>query len=303
MQQIGSPLERPESHVAWTAPSVHGAREEWLLDQQIRNLSPVTVAWYREKTEPLLRYIEPTAPVTTLQREDVRRLLADIQARGCKPSTVHAAHRALRVFINWCVEEQGLAMDIRLVKMRPPLVPDSEHVEVFTGEELARLEDYFKPSLRDTLLQSLLLRTGIRLAELVNLKLEDRPPQTDQLHILGKGRRLRVVPMSARLMKDWLRYIDRDRGKAPGKVIALERQGVRAVFRRAAVATKVHVTPHKYRHSFATAFCRRAIEKGEQVDLERLRIVLGHRTYALLPRYIHLAKSDVVKDWDRIAPF
>ena len=302
VQSGGNILATGPSHRALGVPSIHGAREEWLLDQQIRGLSPITLAWYRDKTEPLLRYVDPTAPVVSLQREDVRRLLADIQARGRKAKTVHAAHRACKVFINWCVEEQGFAMDIRLVKMRPPVVPDAERFEVYTADELLRLEAYFRPSLRDTLVMSLLLRTGIRLAELTGLQLADRLPP-DQLRVFGKGRKERTVPMSIRLQKDWLRYVERERGKEPGPIFPLKRDGIRALLRRAGRATQAHVTPHKFRHSFATAFCRKAIEEGREVDLERLRLVLGHTTYALLPRYVHLAKSDLVKGWERVAPY
>src|SRR6184192_4071941 len=108
-----SPVRLSQSHVvsAGRVPSLHGALEEWLLDRQaIRNLSPLSVTWYREHTRTLLPLVGPQEPVTAIAYEHVRRVLADTRARGCKDSTVHADFRAIKAFARWCAR-QGWAMD------------------------------------------------------------------------------------------------------------------------------------------------------------------------------------------------
>jgi site-specific recombinase XerD len=293
-------------------PTVHGGLEEWLLDRQaFRNVSVRTIAWYRERTRYLLEITGPEMPVTEISLEHVRRMLADGRARGNVDETVHGLFRATKAFVRWCLR-QGWPMDQRLIWMEAPIVGAEDEVEIFTPADVAALQKHWNADLRNLLMLNLLLGTGIRLSELVGLRLEDR--HQDQIEVrweTAKGRKTRWPPLSSRLQRDWIRYVERVRPPVAGEPQLLLRAdgkrltkwGVENAFQKLGAAVRVHANPHKFRHTFATWFIRRHIEEGIPWDPERLRLIMGHKSYRLFPRYVHLAKSDLVMGWDRVAPY
>lgn len=294
-------------------PTVQGAVDEWLLDRQgFKNLSKQTIHWYRERIRYLVQLVGPERVVTDVELEDVRRLLVDSRTRGNADVTVDSLFRAARAFTRWCFR-QGWPMDVRLLWMEPPIIGGEREVEIFTADQVRQLQEVWADNLRNLFMCNLLLGTGIRLSELVGLQVDDR--HQDQIEVrwqTSKGRKTRWPPLSTRLQRDWLRYVERDRPPVGGEKQLLLRAdgkrltkwGVEKAFDTLEARTRVHCNPHRFRHTFATWYCRKHFEEGLPLDLERLRLILGHEGYDLLPVYVHLARQDVlVKDWDRVAPY
>jgi len=294
-------------------PSLFGAVEEWLLDRQaLRNLSPKTIDWYRKRIQPLLDLVGRDTPLDALTVEHVRRMQLAARERGNASTTVKDDYGVIRAFTRWCFR-QGWQLDPRLLLMEPPLVENEGVVEIYRPAEVAQLQRLFAGSLRNSLIHGLLLGTGIRLSELLGLQLEDR--QMNQVEVrwsTSKGRQTRWPPLSSRLQRDWVRYVHRERPRLPGVSTlflrsdgsVLRAHGVQTLLRRVGEQTGVHVHPHKYRHTFATWYIRKHLEEGKAFNPEQLRLILGHRSYALFPRYVHLAQQDMlVKGWDQVAPY
>jgi integrase len=154
----------------------------------------------------------------------------------------------------------------------------------------------------------ILLGTGMRVSELCALTVDDFEDDGDHSFLKvrrGKGAKFRRVPVSHRLRREILRYLNHVRpaasrsenllvlsGGQPVKVETCSRQLNRAGH---VVAFRVHA--HKFRHTFATTYLRNS------GDIERLRKILGHTTYAMVMRYVHLDASDLDVDFDDRSAF
>jgi len=153
----------------------------------------------------------------------------------------------------------------------------------------------------------ILLGTGMRVGELCALCVDDIEDEGEAAFFKikrGKGAKFRRVPISRRLRRELVRYLNRIRPpssapqlllRADGKPVRVETvtELLKRVNRR--VGFRVHA--HKFRHTFATEYLRQG---GE---IERLRRILGHTTYAMVMRYVHLDKGDLYRDFDQRSPF
>ncbi len=147
----------------------------------------------------------------------------------------------------------------------------------------------------------------MRLSELCGLVVEDFEDDGESAFLKvrhGKGAKFRRVPVSSRLRRDLVRYLNRWRPDSPHHNLLLraDAQPVRVVsmaelFRRLGVKVGFGVRAHRFRHTFATEYLRQG---GE---IERLRRILGHTTYVMVMRYVHLDKGDLGRDFDLRSPF
>ena len=120
----------------------------------------------------------------------------------------------------------------------------------------------------------------------------------------GKGAKFRRVPVSFRLRRDLVRWINHDRphcrhqrlltmrGSDPVSVGAVTRMLARLGDR---VGVRVHA--HRFRHTFATEYLR------NNGSMERLHKILGHSSYQMVMRYVHLNKGDLARDFDERSPY
>ena len=153
----------------------------------------------------------------------------------------------------------------------------------------------------------ILLGTGMRVGELCNLRVEDFEDDGQAAFLKiqrGKGAKFRRVPVSQRLRRELVRYLNRVRPDIPAERLLLRRDGrgievatVTDLFQRMRRRLGFPVRAHKFRHTFATEYLRLG------GDIERLRRILGHTTYVMVMRYVHLDKGDLAVDFDIRAPF
>lgn len=139
----------------------------------------------------------------------------------------------------------------------------------------------------------MMLDTGIRSGELCGLKVINLSP--DQIKVFGKGSKERKIPISELTYKAVLRYWGDERTETPttGTVFVNEAgkpfrpDGLHEVLRRIGVRAKVHLHPHRMRHTFAISFLR------NQGNIYVLQKILGHTTLDMVKRYLKLAESDI----------
>jgi integrase/recombinase XerD len=149
---------------------------------------------------------------------------------------------------------------------------------------------------RDRALLELLYATGMRVSELVNLKVEDLNLDSGFLKCLGKGGKERIIPVG----RDAREAIERYLGKRPaskkiGKTLfvglkqteRLTRQAVWQLIRRYAKKARIRkkITPHTFRHSFATHL----LEGG--ADLRVVQELLGHADISTTQIYTHISRD------------
>jgi len=217
---------------------------------------------------------------------------------------VHGCFETLKAFANWAAHE-GYPIDPAVLPARAPKVPQQE-METYTEAQIGAILRA-APEGWPRMAILILLRTGMRVSELSTLSLEDVEDEGDAafLKIMrGKGGKFRRVPASRRLRRELIRYLNRMRRDTPAREVLVRSDGrpvrvetVVELFQRLRKKVGFRVHAHKFRHKFATEYLRQG---GE---IERLRRILGHTTYVMVMRYVHLDKGDLGRDFDLRSPF
>jgi len=206
----------------------------------------------------------------------------------------------LRGFYKFMVQEKEIHHDsvklIDLPKMSMKL-PDVLSVEEIRS--LLNAPDSAKPAgIRDAAMLELLYAAGLRVTELVNLKIQDVNLDGGFVRVFGKGGKERIVPIGVYAKEKIIFYIKNTRGaliknfSSPYLFTAragkpMTRQGFWKLLRRYAGITGLNkkVTPHSLRHSFASHL----LEGG--ADLRAVQVMLGHVDIATTQIYTHVARE------------
>jgi site-specific recombinase XerD len=304
-----APRRRAAGPVGW-----EDAVEQFLAAKESENLSPSTLANYRQhlispRSDTFRRDHGIEGP-GDLTAEHLRLYQRELLAAGVSPALTHAYHRVWKNFYRYCIE-RGFASDADVLTVRAPKLPQVEP-EAFTLTEEARLLAAARPG-RDRLLVEFMLRTGLRLSEVVNVRISDVVDGPDGAYVRvrqGKGAKDRVVPLDTanhKLSAKIRAYIRSGRAEAGtdhlflstrradggGDYEPLTARGLQIFLYRLGRQTGIHIHPHKFRHTFAT----RALSAG--VDVMALQRVLGHTTLAMVSRYVHYQKDDLLLAWKR----
>ncbi len=215
----------------------------------------------------------------------------------------------LRSFFTFAYDEHLLPNNYEHLLNNPKLplrLPD-----VLTFEEVARLIETpdlaTKLGFRDRTMLELLYAAGLRVSELTHLHPLDFDPQTEILHIWGKGSKERMVPLHSTAAHFLTTYLESRRAaftpkedfiflNRSGK--RLSRQGVWKLIKRHAVNAGItkNLSPHTMRHSFATHL----LEGG--ADLRTLQILLGHADINATEIYTHVETRRIVDLHQRYHP-
>lgn len=267
-----------------------------------RNLADNSVQAYLRDLEHLRRYVEPMGiepQEVTLQH--LQGFLKELNDTGIAISTQCRIISGLRTFYRMLVIEDVLPENpAALLEMpnRPKHLPD-----VLTDEDVEALQTTFDLSLpgpaRNYVIVEVLYGCGLRVSELVNLKLSNIYFDEEMLQVIGKGNKERWVPINAHALKLLHNYIFTIRSQLtpqPGeeKYVFLNLRGRHlsrvAVFQFIKEAVekagiRKNVSPHSLRHSFATEL----VQNG--ADLRAVQEMLGHESLSTTEIYTHLTRQ------------
>jgi len=207
---------------------------------------------------------------------------------------------SIRGLYRFGVQEKFLKRDPSKLVDLPKLslkLPDVLAVEEIS--QLLKAPDTSKPiGTRDAAMLELLYAAGLRVSELVNLKLQDINLEAGFVRVFGKGSKERVVPIGLPAKSRIESYIETARKAAlknqpsPYLFIAragkpITRQGFWKLLRRYAAKARIHkkISPHSLRHSFATHL----LEGG--ADLRAVQVMLGHVDISTTQIYTHVTRK------------
>ena len=256
-----------------------------------KHYSDNTISAYNNDLRQFSDYLKSTqggiADATAVTPDIVQAYVDELQhgPNAYAPSTVARKIAAVKSFFSWLVNKGVIVTDPAL-RLTSPTV--KKHVpKTLSPAEIERLlaapaRGGGAKSLRDRALLELLYATGMRVTEVVNLKLEDVDWITGLVTCPGKEDRRRRIPLGA-ASEAVTEYLDQGRPNfaredAPSTLFLnhrgqkLTRQGVWLILKESADAAGLDgdVTPHTLRHSFA----RHKLRAGE--DLRRVQELLGH---------------------------
>lgn len=267
-----------------------------------KGLSKATLESY---SRDLLRYAAFLARCgrPTVSEADtplILKHLIELRAQGLGTRSRARHLVSLRGFYRFLAQENVLSADpsklIDLPKVQLTL-PD-----VLSVEEVRRLlnapQSRNPQGIRDAAMLEVLYAAGLRVSELVGLKLQDVHLDAGFVRVMGKGSKERVVPIGQYAREKLLFYLGNGRNlllknrASPFLFIAragrpITRQGFWKLLRRYAEAAGLakNITPHSLRHSFATHL----LEGG--ADLRAVQVMLGHADIATTQIYTHVAND------------
>ena len=292
---------------------------------QKKDRSAYTVSGYVRDLQTFFGWLQaqtgkeiPPGEVTVF---DVKRYRDELEDARKKPATVNRALSALRQFFEWMVAQGHMASSpaasvkqIR-VKRRMPKSLSKQEVYLLQRTAAARrqlaesqanndgeTEVLTVPAVRiarrDEAILTLILYTGIRVGELVDLRLSDVEigERSGRVKITGKGRKYREVPLhvSARhALEDWLTVRPDDEETDHffvGKGGSMTPRGVQQRLAKIGDVAGVKVTPHILRHTFATRLLREA-----KVDIVTTSNLMGHENITTTTIYTQPTEADLEK--------
>ena len=288
--------------------------------------SPKTITWYSSNLNRFHRYLKARHLSESigelniiLLREYLIYLLKQpkfanhpytpAESELLSSSSVHGHVRTLRAFFSWLVREGFIDSNIGK-DLKPPKTA-KKVISTLSDEEITTILKYFNSNnwaeMRNKTIFMILIDSGLRIGELVNLRMEDIHLDEGFLKVVGKGNKERIVPIGSNAQKALQKYLFRYRPKPVNPGVSsvflsirgkpLTVNGAKLVFSRVAKNTgvgKLHA--HLCRHTFATKFL---VNGG---DIFTLQQILGHSTLEMVRHYINLASSHVVIQHQRFSP-
>jgi integrase/recombinase XerC len=274
-----------------------------------RRLSPATVESYQRSVGQLLA-LNPDVALERLQPHHVRRSIAQLHARGLGGRSIARMLSAWRGFFEWLVRQHGYALNPCL-GLRPPKSPKAlpKALSPDMASQLLNAPAEGPAQLRDKAMFELFYSSGLRLAELVGLDVDDMRAmlRESEVMVTGKGSKTRTVPVGAKARDALSAWIGaRSQIARPGAAAlfvgargerisaGVVQQRLAAWARRAGLPQHVH--PHMLRHSFATHVLQ------SSGDLRAVQEMLGHSSISTTQVYTHLDFQYLAKAYDQAHP-
>ncbi len=234
-------------------------------------------------------------PLKKINKIDINQFISHLFKEGLKSSSVNRKISTLKAFYLFLLKKKEIEAspmeDIVMPKQEKYLPVSMSEIEV---EKLLNSPDVnISIERRDKAMIEMLYATGMRVSELVNLKLIDVDIQRSVIKVLGKGSKERLIPYGE-VAGDFLNLYLKDRTKSNIKETFLSNRGTKitrgAFWQRIKIylsreGLKNSISPHTLRHAFATHLLNRG------ADLRTVQILLGHSDLSTTQIYTHIAKQ------------
>lgn len=275
--------------------------DQFLLYLKIeRGLADNTISAYGRDLAVFLNFLEKRSlTLETVQGSDVEKYLRELRKTLSARSTARALS-SIRMFFRFLIAE-------RMREVNPARLIDSPKLErrlpgVLSAAEVEKLlssPSGDRPaSVRDRAMLELLYATGLRVSELVGLRMRNINLEAGFVRTMGKGSKERVIPIGQKAVEAVRVYLERGRSafvkRGTGSELflncrgkSISRQGFWKIIKGHALRAGItkNLSPHSIRHSFASHL----LEGG--ADLRFVQFMLGHADIATTQIYTHVTHS------------
>jgi len=280
-----------------------------------KSLSQNSVCAYVNDIHKLISFVEeyyPGLSPEAIRLVQLRRFVEWMNENGVSPRTQARTISGVKSFYKFLLIEEVVENDPTTLLESPKI--GRKLPEVLTDDEINRLidsVDLAKPEgLRNKAILETLYSCGLRVSELVNLRLSNLHFEQEFLKIAGKGEKERLVPISKRAIEDIKKYMVGYRrklkiDKSSENILFLNRRGrklsrvmIFTIIKNLALKIKLEksISPHTFRHSFASA-----LVKGG-ADLRAVQEMLGHESILTTEIYTHLDKEFLKETVNKFHP-
>lgn len=283
-----------------------------------KGYSANTLAAYNNDLTQFAEYLAMSTPETqqwtNIDKQTIIQFILHLKEREYSSATVARKVAAIKSFFHFLVSEGVIPedptanLDSPKVRKRLPKTLTREEVERLLVEPT---KDESPKGFRDTALLELLDATGMRVSEIVSLKVSDVDLDRGTVRVYGKGNKERLIPIHTRAVEALKVYLEsgrgyflRNRGDEQQALFLnprgtqLTRQGLWLIIKKYVeqAGIKTEVTPHTLRHSFATHL----LEGG--ADLRNVQELLGHSNISTTQIYTHVSSERLRSTYDEAHP-
>jgi integrase/recombinase XerC len=263
-----------------------------------KRFSPLTLTAYQKDLDQFLAFLAISeSELLNVTHQQVRSWMVALMDQGNEAKTINRKISSLRSFYKF-LQRNELIKANPMTQVRAPRIPKRLPVVITEQKMDTLLDGGFDfidgfSGLRDRLIIELLYGTGIRLAELVGLKDNDVDVYEQQIRVLGKRNKQRIIPVHsslAKLIEDYKIQKLSQNFDNKSKTLIVTDNGKdvypKFVYRTvktvlSTVSTHDKKSPHILRHSFATSLLNRG------ADLNAIKELLGHSSLAATQVYTH----------------
>ena len=278
-----------------------------------KGLSKNTQLSYRNDLLKFSNYLtkKKILSLNSLNRNDIRNYLLKLKSDGLKPSTISRHIVSIRKFFEYLLQEGLISEDPSALIHSPKIwknIPETLSVNEVTTllSYISSLKNY-RHAFRDKVMVELSYACGLRVSELVNLKLNSIYFEESYIHVTGKGQKDRLIPINKSTLIIIDEYIKTERLKyniddnhlflsQHKKFLTRQRiwQIIKKHIKNAGI-TK-NISPHTLRHSFATHL----LENGG--TLRAIQEMLGHSNISTTEIYTHIEKNRLKNIHEKFHP-
>jgi len=273
-----------------------------------RRLSEHTVKNYFRDIDMLIQ-LNKNLSLEDLKSNDVRRSISSLHAKGLSSSSLSRILSAWKGLFVFLMDQHNFrhnpVLEIKAPKKTKKL---PQTLSVDQTIKLVNIKDDDFISIRDRAILELFYSSGLRLSELVNLKLEDINFPDGIISVLGKGKKMRIVPLGTEAilsLKKWIKTRSELKNVDGNLYVFLTKQAKnlsqRAIQYRLKFWAKKqglseNIHPHLLRHSFASHLLQ------SSQDLRAVQELLGHENISSTQIYTHLDFQHLSKTYDQAHP-
>ena len=281
--------------------------------QKEKNYSALTLKAYKKDLFDFKTFLyEINSEINTATAKEIRLWIADLSEQNLSEKTINRKIAALKSFYKF-LQKTGTIQQNPAIQISGLKVHRKVPVPFSTGEMQDLLEADFFPDdyegVRDYALINLLYTTGIRRAELINLKPKNIDFHKKELKVTGKRNKQRIIPLLINTIEALDKYfavkVDYFAGKPVDDFVFLTKKGKKMydvlVYRVinsyiSRVSVKHKKSPHMLRHTFATHL----LNNG--ADLNSIKELLGHSSLAATQVYTHSSIQELKNIYKKAHP-
>lgn len=263
----------------------------FISSKHVEGCSERTIKYYKEIIEKFVNNFDKS--IKQISTDEIRNYLSDYKDNSsCGSTTIDNIRRVLSSFFSWLEDEDYIIKSPvrRIHKIKTTVVVK----EVLTDENLERLRDECE-NIRDLSLIELLISTGMRVGELVNLNINSLNFEDRSCIVLGKGNKEREVYFDAKTKLHLKEYISKRNDSNDALFVSMREphqrlsiSGIELIIRTLGINSNINkVHPHKFRRTLATM----AIDKG--MPVEQVQKLLGHVKIETTIHYALVNQSNV----------
>lgn len=280
--------------------------------REVRQLSPHTLSNYRRDLNSLHRFCvqQNIFEATKITESDIRQWVSQMHRKGLAGGSIQRTLSAARSYFNYLGKERGQQHNPASAVQAPrkprklPKTLDADQVNKYL-----QFDKSSEISLRDCAIAELFYSSGLRLAELVAVNLNDIDRHSQLITVTGKGNKTRTLPIGSvalQAIDEWLRVRPECSGDTDAaQALFVSNRGARISVRSVQARLKLQgrksgmhqdVHPHMLRHSFASHMLE------SSGDLRAVQELLGHANISTTQIYTHLDFQHLAKVYDQAHP-